>query len=32
VVILKEPVHILQIVGIVLICSGVAFIARSAMA
>lgn len=31
-VILKEPVHILQIVGIVLICSGVAFIARSAMA
>ena len=31
VVILKEPVHILQIIGIVLICSGVAFIARSAM-
>ncbi len=32
VVILKEPVHILQIGGIVLICSGVALIARSAMA
>jgi drug/metabolite transporter (DMT)-like permease len=31
VVILKEPVHQLQIIGIVLICSGVAFIARSAM-
>jgi drug/metabolite transporter (DMT)-like permease len=32
VVILKEPVHILQICGIVLICSGVILIARSAMA
>ncbi len=32
VIILKEPVHLLQIGGIVLICSGVALIARSAMA
>lgn len=31
VIVLKEQVHLLQIIGIVLICTGVAFIARSAM-
>ena len=31
VVVLKEPIHVLQIVGIVVICLGVGLIARSAV-